>query len=93
MAKEDLIESEGVVLDILPESRFRIRLDNGHVVMAYTAGRMKKNRIRTLPGDRVTLEISPYDLSKGRVIFRHKSPKESSAPARTGQRPRRWGSR
>ncbi len=88
MAKEGLIESEGVVLEILPESRFRIRLDNGHVLMAYTAGRMKKNRIRTLPGDRVTLEISPYDLSKGRVIFRHKSAKEASSTRPT--RPRRW---
>jgi len=72
MAKEDLLESEGVVADVLPDGRFRVRLDNGREIIAYTAGRMRKNRIRTLAGDRVTVEMTPYDLDKGRVIFRHK---------------------
>ena len=72
MAKEELIELEGLVTEILPDTRFRVQLDNGHAIVAYTAGRMKKNRIKTLAGDRVTVEMSPYDLEKGRVIFRHK---------------------
>jgi translation initiation factor IF-1 len=72
MAKEELIELEGLVTEILPDARFRVQLDNGHAIVAYTAGRMKKNRIKTLAGDRVTVEMSPYDLEKGRVIFRHK---------------------
>ena len=72
MAKEELIEMEGVVSEVLPDARFRVVLDAGHEVMAYTAGRMKRHRIRVLAGDRVTVEMTPYDLSKGRLIFRHK---------------------
>ncbi|MBM3522038.1 MAG: translation initiation factor IF-1 [Alphaproteobacteria bacterium] len=72
MAKEDLLEFEGAVLEVLPDGRYRVQLDNGHAIVAYTAGRMKKARIRTLAGDRVTVEMTPYDLEKGRVIFRHK---------------------
>ncbi len=72
MAKEELIEFEGLVTEILPDARFRIQLDAGHFIVAYTAGKMKKNRIKTLAGDRVTVEMSPYDLEKGRLIFRHK---------------------
>ena len=72
MAKEDLIEFEGTVVDVLPDGRFKVRLDNEREVLAYTSGRMRKNRIRTLAGDRVTVEMTPYDLEKGRVIFRHK---------------------
>jgi len=72
MAKEELMEFEGSVSEVLPDARFRVTLDNGHVMIAYTAGKMKKNRIRTLAGDRVTIEMSPYDLHKGRLIFRHK---------------------
>jgi translation initiation factor IF-1 len=72
MAKEDLIEFEGTVLELLPDARFRVRLDNGHETLAYSSGRMKKNRIRILAGDRVTVEMTPYDLSKGRINFRHK---------------------
>lgn len=79
MAKEDLIESEGVVTDVLPDGRFRVRLETGHEIVAYTAGRMRKHRIRTLAGDRVTVEMTPYDLEKGRVIFRHKE--ERATPA------------
>ena len=71
MAKEELIEMQGVVNEVLPDSRFRVTLDNGHVLIAYSAGKMKKNHIRILAGDRVTLELSPYDLSKGRINFRH----------------------
>ncbi len=72
MAKEELLEFEGVVIDVLPDARYRVRLTNDHELIAYTAGRMKKNRIRTLAGDRVTVEVSPYDLDKGRLVFRHK---------------------
>ena len=78
MAKEELIELEGRVTEILPDARYRVVLDNGHAIVAYTAGRMKKNRIKTLAGDRVTVEMSPYDLDKGRLIFRHKD--ERAAP-------------
>jgi translation initiation factor IF-1 len=72
MAKEELITFEGLVTEILPDARYRVQLENGHEVVAYTAGKMKKNRIKTLAGDRVTVEMSPYDLEKGRLIFRHK---------------------
>ncbi|MBY0430550.1 MAG: translation initiation factor IF-1 [Rhodospirillales bacterium] len=72
MAKEDLIEFEGVVSEVLPDARFRVKLDSGHDVMAYASGKMKKNRIRVLAGDRVTVEMTPYDLTKARINFRHK---------------------
>jgi len=84
MAKEELLEFEGVVLEVLPEARYRVRLSNDHEIIAYTAGRMKKNRIRTLAGDRVTVEVSPYDLNKGRLVFRHKS--DSAPPPDRQQR-------
>jgi translation initiation factor IF-1 len=71
MAKEDLIEMMGVVNEVLPDTRFRVTLDNGHQLIAYSAGKMRKNHIRILAGDRVSLELSPYDLSKGRINFRH----------------------
>lgn len=71
MAKEELIEMQGVVGEVLPDSRFRVKLDNGHLLVAYAAGRMKKHHIRILAGDNVSLELSPYDLSKGRITFRH----------------------
>jgi translation initiation factor IF-1 len=80
MAKEELIELEGVVTELLPDTRFRVTLDNGHEIIAYAAGKMRKNRIKTLAGDRVTVEMSPYDLEKGRVIFRHKDERAASAP-------------
>lgn len=80
MAKEDLLEFEGVVADVLPDGRYRVKLENGHEMIAYTAGRMKKNRIRTLAGDRVTVEMTPYDLTKGRLVFRHKDERAASAP-------------
>jgi translation initiation factor IF-1 len=62
---------QGVVNDVLPDGRFRVELENGHVMIAYTAGKMKKHHIRILLGDKVTLELSPYDLTKGRITFRH----------------------
>jgi translation initiation factor IF-1 len=72
LAKEELLQFEGLVTEILPDGRYRVELDNGHQLVAYTAGRMRKNRIKTLAGDRVTVEVSPYDLEKGRLVFRHK---------------------
>ena len=71
MAKEELIEMMGVVNEVLPDTRFRVTLDNGHQLIAYSAGKMRKNHIRILAGDQVSLELSPYDLSKGRITFRH----------------------
>lgn len=72
MAKEALIEVDGTVLELLPDARFRVRLDNEHEILAYAAGKVRKARIRMLAGDRVTLELTPYDLAKGRINFRHK---------------------
>ncbi len=71
MAKEELIEMNGVVSEVLPDSRYRVTLDNGHDLLAYSAGKMRKNHIRILAGDKVSLELSPYDLTKGRITFRH----------------------
>lgn len=71
MAKEDLIEMQGKVDEVLPDTRYRVTLENGHQLVAYTGGKMRKHRIRVLAGDRVTLEMSPYDLNKGRITFRH----------------------
>ena len=72
MAKEDLVEFEGQIIELLPEGRFRVRLENDHEILAYTAGKMKKNRIRSMVGDRVTVEMSPYDMDRGRITFRHR---------------------
>ena len=85
MAKEELIQFEGLVTEVLPDARFRVQLDAGHEIVAYTAGKMKKFRIKTLAGDRVTVEMSPYYLEKGRLIFRHKDERASAVrrpPAR-----------
>ncbi len=71
MAKEEHLEMNGVVNEVLPDSRFRVTLDNGHQLVAYSAGKMRKHHIRILAGDKVSLELSPYDLSKGRITFRH----------------------
>ena len=72
MAKEEMIEMEGAVKEVLPSSMFRVDLENGHQLLATTAGKMRKFRIRILAGDRVTVEVSPYDLTRGRITFRHK---------------------
>jgi len=71
VAKEELLEMNGVVMEVLPDARYRVTLDNGHNLVAYSAGKMRKHHIRILAGDRVSLELSPYDLSKGRITFRH----------------------
>ncbi len=71
MAKEELIEMRGKVDEILPDSRYRVTLENGHQLIAYTSGKMRKHHIRILAGDRVALEMSPYDMGKGRITFRH----------------------
>ncbi|MBS0271230.1 MAG: translation initiation factor IF-1 [Proteobacteria bacterium] len=72
MSKEDLIEFTGTIMELLPNATFRVQLENGHTVLAHTSGRMRKNRIRVLAGDKVTVEMTPYDLTKGRITFRHK---------------------
>lgn len=83
MAKEDAIEMEGTVIDSLPNTMFRVELDNKHVVIAHISGKMRKNYIRILTGDRVTVQLTPYDLTKGRIIFRNRekgpSDKDSSS--------------
>ena len=71
MAKEELLEMNGVVVEVLPDARYRVTLDNGHSLLAYSAGKMRKHHIRIIAGDKVSLELSPYDLSKGRITFRH----------------------
>lgn len=81
MAKEELIEMRGQVDEVLPDSRFRITLENGHKLIAYTGGKMRKHHIRILAGDKVSLELSPYDLSKGRITFRHLEPRSGGASA------------
>jgi translation initiation factor IF-1 len=72
MAKEDLLEFNGIVIELLPNAMFRVKLDNEHEILAHTSGKMRKNRIRVLAGDRVTVEMTPYDLTKGRITFRFK---------------------
>ncbi|NHC07043.1 translation initiation factor IF-1 [Azonexus fungiphilus] len=80
MAKEELLEMMGVVEDVLPDGRYRVLLENGHKMVAYTAGKMKKHHIRILLGDKVSLELSPYDLTKGRITFRHLETRNGSTP-------------
>jgi translation initiation factor IF-1 len=72
MSKEGALEVAGVVAEALANTRFRVKLENGHLVMAHVAGRMRKNFIRIVPGDRVTVELSPYDLDKGRIVYRER---------------------
>ena len=88
MSKEDLVEADGVVTEVLPDARFRIKLDSGHDVMAYTSGRMRKARIRILTGDRVTVEMTPYDLTKARINFRHKDERSMPTMGTGRQSPR-----
>ena len=71
MPKEELIEMNGAVTEVLPDSRYRVTLDNGHQLIAYSGGKMRKHHIRILAGDKVSMELSPYDLTKGRITFRH----------------------
>ena len=79
MSKEEIIEMPGVVAMVLPDTRFRVTLENGFEVVAYVSGKMRKHRIRILTGDRVTLEMSPYDLTKARISFRHKDARSAVA--------------
>ncbi len=79
MAKEEAIEMEGVVIESLPNTNFKVKLDNNHIVNAHISGKMRKNYIRILLGDRVTLQLTPYDLTKGRIIFRNKDGKSSAS--------------
>ena len=72
MAKEDLIEFSGTVTEVLPNAMFRVKLENEHEILAHTSGRMRKNRIRGLTGDKVTVEMTPYDLARGRITYRFK---------------------
>lgn len=72
MSKEDSIEMEGTVIDTLPNTMFRVELANGHIVTAHISGKMRKNYIRILTGDKVTVQLTPYDLTKGRIVFRNK---------------------
>jgi len=72
MAKEELIEVEGEIVETLPNAMFRVKIDNGHIALAHVSGKMRMHFIRILPGDRVKLELSPYDLSRGRITYRHK---------------------
>jgi translation initiation factor IF-1 len=72
MPKEELLEFPGIVTELLPNATFRVKLENGHIVIAHTSGRMRKNRIRVLAGDKVIVEMTPYDLTKGRIKFREK---------------------
>ncbi len=90
MAKEDLVEFDGQIIELLPEGRFRVRLENDHEILAYTAGKMKKNRIRSMVGDRVTVEMTPYDMDRGRITYRHKpeGARVGAGPARPQYRRR-----
>jgi translation initiation factor IF-1 len=82
MAKQAAIELEGVVTEVLPGQKFRVRVQNDHMVLAYAAGKMSKFHIRVIVGDLVTLEVSPYDLTRGRITFRHKVPGGTPPPRR-----------
>ncbi|HLU25548.1 MAG TPA: translation initiation factor IF-1 [Longimicrobiales bacterium] len=89
MAKQGSIEMEGIVTEVLPDQNFRVKLSNGHTVLAYAAGRMSKFKIRVLVGDRVSLELSPYDLSRGRITYRHRADVGGPPVGGQGRRGRR----
>ena len=72
MSKEDVIEVEGIVVEALPNAMFKVELENDHIILAHVSGKMRMNFIRILPGDRVTMELTPYDLSRGRITYRFK---------------------
>ena len=72
MAKEDVIQMQGEIMETLPNATFRVRLENGHIVLGHISGKMRMNYIRILPGDKVTVELTPYDLTRGRIVFRAK---------------------
>lgn len=86
MAKEELLTLDGLIEEILPDGRFRVALENGHRVIVYTAGKMRKHRIRTLVGDRVQVEMSSYDLEKGRLVYRERVASTAFTPRRGHRR-------
>ena len=86
MAKEELLTIEGNIDEVMPDGRFGVMLDNQHRIIAYTAGKMRKFRIRSVVGDRVHVEMTPYDLSKGRIVFRERTPGQGPATRRSGFR-------
>jgi translation initiation factor IF-1 len=89
VAKEEALELEGVIDEILPGAQFRVRLDGDRVILVYTSGKMRKHRIRSMVGDRVTVEMTPYDLDRGRLIFRHREGPTTGPGRRAPYRPRR----
>ena len=89
MAKEEFMEFDGKIDEALPDGRFRVKLENGLDIIAYTSGRMRKSRIRSLAGDRVTVEMTPYDLEKGRIIYRHKDERLPTSTPHRRPPPRR----
>jgi len=89
MAKEEPIRVEGKVLEVLPSTRFRCQIESGHQILCHVSGRMRRHRIRMLPGDIVTIEMSPYDLSKGRIVYRGPMRRENDPNAATAKRPHR----
>ena len=90
MAKEEALEMDGVIAEILPGGQFRVRLDGDLIILVYTAGKMRRNRIRSMVGDRVTVEMTPYDLTRGRLVFRHRDgPAAAPGARRAPYRPRR----
>ncbi|MGE0120202.1 MAG: translation initiation factor IF-1 [Dongiaceae bacterium] len=88
MPKEDLIETEGAVSELLPNAMYRVRLDNGHEVLAHSSGKLRRRHIRILVGDRVAVEMTPYDMTKGRITFRQKDERAAPAPAKRRFTPR-----
>ena len=89
MAKEELLEMQGVVTEVLPDARYLVTLENGHSLVAYSAGKMRKHHIRILTGDKVSLELSPYDLSKGHITFRHIETRGPTTAPRPMNRPKK----
>lgn len=89
MAKEELLVLDGQIDEVLPDGRFRVHLENDHSIIAYTAGRMRRFRIRSIVGDRVQVEMTPYDLSKGRIIYRERTSGPGGAPRKGGRGGRR----
>ena len=86
MAKDDCIQVDGVVVKVLPATMYTVRLENGHEVLAHVSGKMRKNFIKITQGDKVTLEMSPYDLTQGRIVFRYKSPGSDLPPPESARR-------
>ena len=86
MAKDDCIQVDGVVVKVLPATMYTVRLENCHEVLAHVSGKMRKNFIKITQGDKVTLEMSPYDLTKGRIVFRYKSPGSDLPPPESARR-------